>query len=86
MARVQPEFNVKVGGIQITVWPPNEVDKGKFSSRSFTIKKSYFDGKEWKESKSFKANDIQLLQLALTKTLDYLFTPKDKQEKENVPF
>ncbi len=87
MATAKPEKTIRVGGVQIAVWSNKSDNKGTF--RSFTIVKNYNDGKGWKQSKSFKASDIQLLQLGLTELLKYLYikdTIKPKQESEDVPF
>ena len=66
-----PEKNIKVGSIQIAIWA-NETDKGTF--RSVTFDKSYKDGdKGWKKTTSFKPNDLALLQIGITKALEYLY-------------
>lgn len=77
-----PEKTIRVGGIQIAVWS-NETSKGTF--QSITIDKSYKDGKNWKETKSFKPVDLVKIQLGLTEVLKYLYlkdviTPAREQD------
>jgi hypothetical protein len=90
----RPEKTIKVGGIQLAIWA-NETKQGTF--RSINLSKSYKDdrekdpSKQWKQTKSFKPTDIQLLQKALDKALEYLYIkdtikPKTEDDKQDVPF
>ena len=71
----KPEFTVKVGGIQVSVWP-NQTDKGTF--RSITINKSYKDSAgSWKQSKSFKITDLDKIRVAIDEILRYVYLKGD---------
>jgi hypothetical protein len=65
----KPLDTYRAGAIKVTCWQ-NEVDfKGqKRMMKSFQLSKSYKDGDDWKESKSYNLNDlpkvISLLQKA----------------------
>ena len=86
MAKVQPEHTIKCGGIQVSIWD-NSSEKGTY--KSLSIVKNYKDKEGWKQAKSFKPSDIQLLRLALDETLKYLYlrdTSKAKKEEDDAPF
>lgn len=72
-----PLRNVRVGGIQVTVW-----ENGDFLNAS--IKKTYLDekSKEWKESTSYNSNDLMKLKEAINKTLDYMLFESKEDEAE----
>ena len=72
-----PLRNVRVGGIQVTVW-----ENGDFLNAS--IKKTYLDEKtkEWKESTSFNSNDLMKLKEAINKTLAFMLF--ESKEADNV--
>ena len=74
MAKVTPEKKIKVGGIQLSIWP-NKGDKGTFYS--VTITKTYKDGNEWKQSKSFKPNDLEKVRIAIEEAQRYLLVKPD---------
>lgn len=70
-----PLRNVRVGGIQVTVW-----ENGDFLNAS--IKKTYLDekSKEWKESTSYNSNDLMKLKEAINKTLNYMLFESKEDE------
>ena len=77
-----PDKTFKVGSIQFAIWS-NKTDKGVF--RTVSITNSYYDGKEWKETKSFKANDLGKLLTGVNKVMEYLFV-KDSDKAEEADF
>lgn len=68
MSSGKPEFTVRCGGIQATVWANETPDKGVM--RSITIDKSYKAGAEWKKTKSYKDTDIPKIVLALNQVYE----------------
>ena len=90
MAKNMPEFSVKVGGIQFTVWS-NTRDNKEF--KSVVINKAYKDKKngEYKTTTNFTPTDIGKLQHGLTKVMDYLYCkpvikPEVVEGNSDVPF
>ena len=87
----KPEFTVKAGGIQVSVWP-NKTDKGTF--RSITINKSYKDSAgNWKQSKSFKVTDLDKIRVAIDEVLRYVYLKGDvikpevaNEGNDDIPF
>lgn len=81
MAGKKPVFDIRAGGIQVSVWE-NETEKYGVM-RSLTFTKSYKDkAGDWKETQSYKPNDIALLQLCLIKVQEFLFIKDSSGVKE----
>lgn len=87
MANKAPVFTVRVGGIQLSVWS-NETEKGVMNS--ITMDKSYKDkAGKWQTTKSFKGNDLPLIELGIQEVMKFLYL-KDMATKpddaEKIPF
>lgn len=79
MAANKPEYSIRVGGIQLSVWG-NETDKGVM--RSVTINKSYMDkNKQWQTTTSFKPQDLALIEIGMKKVMEYLYI-KDSKDRD----
>ena len=67
----KPEFSIRVGGIQVSVWG-NETDKG--TMYSITMNKSYMDkDKQWQTTQNFKPNDLALLKIGMDKAMEFIY-------------
>ena len=59
---------LKAGGIQASIFShvrqsKDKNDNSAFISKNVQITKTYYDGKEWKETNSFDVNDLPKLSL-----------------------
>lgn len=88
--KVTPEHTVRVGGIQLSVWP-NQTEKGIY--HNVTITKSYKIGDEYKKTNNFKPNDLTFILIGINKLLEYFYcktviVPEKVSEKtqDNAPF
>ena len=72
-----PIKSFRVGAIQLSVWEnPLKGDK-EGVVRSCTITKSYKDGEAWKQTTSFKINDLPLIQLAMQKAIEFHYIKEE---------
>lgn len=71
--KTKPVFEKRIGDIKGVVWL-NNGEKSNFYSAEFS--RSYKDDKtgEIKDTKSFRANDLELLKLAIDKVEAYIET------------
>ena len=89
MSNNPPEFSVKIGGIQLSVWS-NTTNKGTF--QSVTINKTYKDGDKFKTTSNLKPADLHKVQIGINKVMEYLYCrpiikPEAIQEPDNnIPF
>ena len=75
-----PEFSIRVGGIQVSLWE-NETEKGVM--RSVTMSKSYMDkNKQWQTTQSYKPQDLALLKIGMDKLMEHIYI-KDTAAKED---
>ena len=82
MAKESPEYTVRVGAIQMSVWL-NETKKGPM--RSITIDKSYKDQNDkWQTTKNFKDSDLPKIQIGITKVLEHFYVKETKNEQEEI--
>ena len=58
MANSQKPVEVRIGAIKATIWT-NESDSGPWHSVTFS--RIYKDGEEWKNSSTFRRDDLLLL-------------------------
>ena len=76
----KPEYSIRVGGIQISVWG-NETEKG--IMYSVTMSKSYKDKSgEWKTTGNFKPNDLALLKIGMDKAMEFIYLKADVVKEE----
>ena len=73
-----PVKKFRCGNIVASIWE-NEL-KDKRVLLSVTLQKTYKDGDEWKESKSYTVNDLPKVKNILEKSFDYIMA-FNKDEK-----
>ena len=73
-----PVKKFRCGSIVASIWE-NEL-KDKRVLLSVTLQKTYKDGDEWKESKSYTVNDLPKVKNILEKSFDYIMA-FNKDEK-----
>ena len=65
-ASAKPFFSLRVGAISVAVWAnERETQYGVKTFFSFSAKRSYKSGDEWKTTDNFDADDVPELMLAL---------------------
>ena len=78
-----PRARFKAGGIQVAVWD-NASKEGQVY-QTVSIDRSYKAGEEWKTTKSFRANDLPKVILALEKAYEYLALKHDELQGMSMP-
>ena len=63
-----PVHNEKVGGIKVSTWENKSKEGVPFYTVS--IQRSYKDGNDWKNTDSYRINDLPKVILALQKTYE----------------
>ena len=89
----EKKFGPYRGGIGVAVWLNTvETEEGPRQLRSITLApRRYFDRnrEEWRDSKSYRPYDLEVLIFALRQAQAYIYTtpvPGEKPEDEDVPF
>lgn len=75
----KPVFKSRSGVIDCAVWK-QEGEKGDFLTVS--IIRSYKDGEEWKQTNSFRINDIPVIQVVLQKAFEYAKFDENSKKEE----
>lgn len=70
MSENQPVNKVRIGPIEAAIWE-NRGEKGTFHSVTFS--RSYKKNEEWKNTDSFRAEDLLLLSKTAEKAFDWLY-------------
>lgn len=67
----KPKKKFVSGNISISVWENEHEKEGrKFTMQTYTPQKSYKDGEEWKESKSYTAGELLALRSLIDAAID----------------
>lgn len=85
MTNNKPTFKTREGQIQGTIWEnEKEGKKGKFTSYSVQIEKSYStdEGKTWNKTNSYFAQDVDKLEKVVADIKAYLVEKKVPTAKE----
>lgn len=63
MAQNKPAHEVRLGKIRVTIWPNRSPNQGTWYS--VTVSRSYKDGDAWKETSSFRRDDLPVVARAI---------------------
>jgi len=66
--KAAPVHSEKVGGIKVSTWENKSKEGASFYTVS--IQRSYKDGNDWKNTDSYRINDLPKVILALQKTYE----------------
>ncbi len=75
----QPTTKIRIGAISIAGWKHSS-DKGDWMS--YEMQRSYKDGDEWKNTSSFRRDDIPKMVLALNLAYEEAFQKDGDSEKD----
>jgi len=80
-----PIKSFMAGGVKLAIWLNDvKTDNGTYEVPSFTIAKSYKDDKgEWKQTQSFKVQDLARLNVVLMQAQTYLLTKEYTRSEED---
>lgn len=77
-----PEATFRSGALKATIWSNEYENKkyGKTNLYSFSLIRSYKnDENEWKETTSFRKQDVANIQALMNRVLNYLFIDEDEE-------
>ena len=78
MAQERPAHEIRLGRIKVAIWAnKNGQDKVWFN---VTMSRSYSDGDGWKDSSSYRRDDLPIAAKALDMAYDWIWMAENAQE------